>query len=563
MESAGGSLHNQILAIKRPATLAPSPAGFRRVTAAPISAASDVLQVYATPETTLRIETDARADVHVYLWGLAGHPQLRRAEIPLWIAGQIAKGDEASLRQIVGSYIALIDNRRAGAVTIVSDVGGTRPFFVGVHDHTLVCGSHVWTLAEQGWIGRRLNYNAIAAWIRAGYDFTEGSLFSDLSLVEPGAASTFRQDHLCVKSYIDFQGGCNRPSIDDLLEQLHGIMTRSFRSATRELGSLQIAMSGGFDSRYLAAMATADGLDLRAACLNDDHSEGQVAAEVARRLGFSLEIIQTDGSRWNSYDDPFHFAPSGFPITKQQTYPVAIRNPGVPCLNGFLGDVLVRDEVDRLEGKLPSETTEDHARVFQRAQNLAPYCARFDLMRPDMIDRCDQRTLPACRKHIARYSHTANVFAAAMVLRRHRTYFGNNFVQHLAFAEPILPFANYELFQYKLQSHPDCFSFENYKSLLAKFFPKLADIPHNDKLGDSRKGRYRPSRVTRRWAMKALAAIAGGKALGILDARKTIPRLIAALRGNKNEIVALFAYRLYLLEKRLRGLDVELDWSAI
>jgi hypothetical protein len=64
--------------------------------------------------------------------------------------------------------------------------------------------------------------------------------------------------------------------------------------------------------------------------------------------------------------------------------------------------------------------------------------------------------------------------------------------------------------------------------------------------------------------MNVLRAMVGRNGLRILDSKKTIPRLIGALRGgNKADVVALFTYRLYLLERRLRDLDVELNWEAI
>jgi asparagine synthetase B (glutamine-hydrolysing) len=156
--------------------------------------------------------------------GLAGHPRLERWEIPRWIAGQIAGGDETALREIVGSYVALIDDRRKGLVSVVTDVMGTRPFFAGVGRDAMVFGSDVWTIASLGWINPRLNYDAIAAWICAGYDFTDGSLFSELSLVEPGAVTIFGNDLAHVKSYVDFRGGCNRPKADEFLENVHAIM---------------------------------------------------------------------------------------------------------------------------------------------------------------------------------------------------------------------------------------------------------------------------------------------------------------------------------------------------
>jgi hypothetical protein len=552
------------LAVKRSGPAVDIPAGYERVTVASQSHGGDTLDVFVSPNTTLRIAGDAAADVHVYLWGHAGHPDLARSEVPLWIATQVALGNVNALRQLAGSFIALIDNRKTGAVSIVTDVAGTRAFFAGHDGDALVCGSDVWTMAQLGWISRRLNYDAIAAWVRAGYDFTEGSLFSDVSLVGAGAVTTIQNCEASVKTFAVFDGGRDKPPREELLDRIHAAVTRSFLTATRELGPFQIALSGGFDSRYVAALAVEHGLDLRATCLSDRPSEAPTAAKVAERLGIPLQIVATNGSRWNAFDEPFHFAPSGFPISKQQSYAAAIQNPGRPCLNGFMGDGMIRNPVDRLEGKLPWETSEEPARLYLRGQLAKPAFARFDLVEPDILHRCDERTLPICRRHIAKYAHTANVFASVMYLCRHRTYFGNNFTQHLSVAEPILPFANYDLIQNKCRTHPDCFSWETYEALFARFYPRLADIPHNEKSGGKQQPDYQPSAATPIWLRRVLTAMIVGNRLKILNRTRAIPRLLRALREGKNaDITALFTYRLLLLEQRLLDAGVELDWDAI
>ena len=62
------------------------------------------------------------------------------------------------------------------------------------------------------------------------------------------------------------------------------------------------------------------------------------ATAVARGLGLSLEVLHTDGSIWNMYAEPYHFTPGGFPVTKQLSFVAASQWPGLPCLNGFVGE---------------------------------------------------------------------------------------------------------------------------------------------------------------------------------------------------------------------------------
>ena len=100
---------------------------------------------------------------------------------------------------------------------------------------------------------------------------------------------------------------------------------------------------------------------------------------------------------WNMYDEPFHFTPGGFPMTKQLSYFAASQRPGVPCLNGFIGDPIVRGTIDRVEQETRTRMQEDLAVVFQRIHRVRHTDARFDLLDHGIVKRCDERTLAVWR----------------------------------------------------------------------------------------------------------------------------------------------------------------------
>jgi len=97
-----GALRNQILACHG-ANL-PVPAGFREVTAPAAPSGPQALRVFAGPHTSLAVFSDSRgADLHCYLWGLAGHASVSRSNLPAWIAEQVTAGRVTALREVVGS----------------------------------------------------------------------------------------------------------------------------------------------------------------------------------------------------------------------------------------------------------------------------------------------------------------------------------------------------------------------------------------------------------------------------------------------------------------------------
>ena len=74
----------------------------------------------------------------------------------------------------------------------------------------------------------------------------------------------------------------------------------------------------------------------------------------------------------------------------------------------------------------------------------------------------------------------------------------------------------------------------------------------------------RPSHCTRHWAAAALQGLLRSDRLPLVSRRKAIPRLLGAMAGRGNlEVVALFLYRLHLLDDRLRHAGVRFDWNEI
>jgi hypothetical protein len=542
-------------------------ANTRRITLATRDGQPIGLEVAAGAGAAIETLFDEKSGCCAYLWGVAGHCDVPAKDLLRWIVEKVNSGDHAALRDVVGIFVVLIDDRRNGRVKMVSDPLGMRPWFVGRHNGKLVCGSDVWLIQESGLSGVNrggVNYDAVASWLMQNYDCTDQSLFADYSAIGPGVVATWEDGKYIESPYAQFTGAQNRPEPRDLVEAIHNGVCRAFDAATGDLDHVTIALSGGYDSRYLAALASRrKDLKLEAFSVRDREAEALAAQMVAQRLGLTMQVLATDGSRWNMYDEPYHFTPGGFPMTKQLSFLAACQRPDVPCLNGFIGDPIIRGTLDRTDGKLEPQI-QDLAAGYQRSQRVNHSVARFDLLDPAVLARADERNLATWRRHVNRWQNTGHAIFALGVFVRQRHYLSNNFLQHMDVAEALIPFAAWDVVQYKLQTDPTVYSFATYDALFQTFFPEIADVPHNSKMGEKNAFVPKPSRCTKEWAAKVLKGLSTSQCLPLLSRRKSVPRLIGTLLGSRDlEVVALFLYRLFLLDQRLRRAGVEFDWKAI
>ncbi|HWE97455.1 MAG TPA: hypothetical protein VG269_26090 [Tepidisphaeraceae bacterium] len=523
------------------------------------------IEVVAGPGARIETLYDEATGCCAYLWGMAGHPDVPRADLLRWCVGVANSADLSPLRHVVGMFVVLIDDRRNRRVRMFSDHMGLRPWFVGTHEGRLVCGSDVWDIQDAGLNAGGVNYDAVASWVRYGYDCTGQSLLADFPQMGYGAVATWENGRYHEVEYAPFVGGDLRPSREDFIAGIHERMVRTFDALTGPLDAVNIALSGGYDSRYLAALACGrKHLRVEAFSVRDREAEGAAASMVAEGLGLDLQILRTDGSLWNMFAEPYHFTAGGFPMTKQLSELVAFQRPGVPCLNGFVGDPILRGTLDRVEGKLEGETREELAVVFQRAQRMKHTHVRMDLLDASTVNRCDERTLAVWRKHLARWQHTGRPFFGPLVYVRQRHFLSNNFLQHLDVAEGILPFTAWEIIQYKLQHDPACCGWETYEALFRAYFPQIAHVPHNSKMGARNDLNPKPSAATKTWAAATLRALCRSGCVPVLNRRKSIPRLIGALSGRRDvEVVAQFAYRLVMLDRRMAKSGLAFDWNAI
>jgi hypothetical protein len=296
------------------------------------------------------------------------------------------------------------------------------------------------------------------------------------------------------------------------------------------------------------------------ATVNFTEEEGHTANQVAEILGVPLKTHNINGSIWNLYDEVYHFMADGFPISKFVPYQIAQEYPGIPMVNGFMGDALIRGDSDRFMGKYETEWEENLVDVLQRKHSKIS----FRLFRKEIASRIQTRSRIPMERAVREGSKIGKVFGWQDYFYTHRFYISNNFLQHIGLTEALIPFYSWPLLSYKMEHAYNVFNLDTYRGIFEKHFPKIARIPRSSDLYPKKHKPTGVARCTKKWARELFPIICDKKWLSLLQKRQSIFLNIAGIAGLKRAERSIFLLeRLYLLEKRMRDVGLDFDWECI
>ena len=519
------------------------------------------IQTSAYPETTLRISYSPAHKSWVYIWGTPSHLEIAQAKIPDWCAKVVAEEQYGKFKDLVGSFVIIVDEPNKPCLTFVSDILGVRPMFLGKENGRVIFGSKVWPMYRAGLISGRINYDAVSAWINYGFNCTNGSLFADLQRMPPGSVVVIKNAEWNEISYARFEEKGPLLPIDQVVEELHEIVASTLKVLLADVPQATFALSGGYDSRYLLALALSlSKTAIQCRTVSISKEEEGIASQVANAIGVPLETVPIHNSEWDLYDEAFHLTADGFPITKFLTYCLANRHSKVPMLNGYMGDSLMRGSKDMFQGKYEEEWTGDFVEILQRKHSFISFIG----MRRDIAQKIQMRSRLPMEQAVREGSEIGKIFGWADFYFRQRLYISNNFLQHLDFAEALLPFYSWKLLSYKMHHNSRLFSPEVYEQIFTKYFPVLSRIPRADTLPRKKSPHSNVANCTKQWARNLLPVMCSRKRLALLDRNWCAPRTLAGLAGfRRYEGTIRNFQRLYLLEETVRAAGLNFDWEHI
>ena len=529
------------------------------------SNAKPAFEVYAGNPQRVRAFYDAPADRAVYLWGIAVHASGKSGDALLsWISATAEGNSLAPLRELQGHFIAAIEDRRRGTVLFIPDVLGLRPWYVGSFRDRLVAGSDVPSMCSAGLSAGEVDYDAVASWLQYNFDCTGGSIVRDFKRLAPGAVSTYDPTGRLIseKPYASLEFAYRQEHPEELLDTLQEIASRSFDSLVNDLDEVTIPLSGGYDSRYIAALASRrKKLRVHLITVETKPWETPLAQKVAHALGQPLRVIDAKPHVLDLFDDPFAFDAAGFPSGRNLTCAAAGAHTGAAVISGFLGDRLMRSTMTRIGTEYfgKDEQKLELPALVQAAHGLY----QMKLNRLDVLDHrietaIKQRALNCMMGLVERGAAAGKALSHADLFGRHRFYLSNIFYHHLDDAEALLPFYSWKLLNPHTSLAIASYRADKHERIFGKYFPEIAGIPHNHHI-ESKVATEGASRHLRRWARGVLAAVGSGN-MPAANKRKILSRLPSALLGSpKHQTEILFVRKLLAFTERLRACNLRFD----
>ncbi len=512
----------------------------------------------------------ASPDGQCLLWtlGQAAHPEVEPGHLGGWMLGVVGRGETARLAEIEGLFAAFLLDVPGNNLIAVTDVLGLRPLYLRRN------GADVWLATRVGGLWDRrvfkegFDQEALSCWTVFGYNATDRSLLAGWR--RPGPATLLRIDASGVTEtlYHRFDFTARTSDADETGAHLLTVVERSFLAQTRVSGPFKLALSGGFDSRLLAALSARHCpslLRVLVAAASHDYRDGlagestesRLAGEICRRLGLPIEVIPVERDAFHAFGEPFLLMADGFPITKQMIDLIASHGALLPVMNGFLGDNLMRGSWDRIDGRTEAELEDKDlvGRLLRRHSQLPLFLAAEG----------HARELGAWAKRfvadlIAPYREASRAIVGTDLMFRQRFYMSNNFLQHLDRCDPVLPFATAALVAAKLAIPDGTLSFEGLRALLGRTFPEIGDVPHTKDVARAAPRIRLSSYTKRRWALEIAGKLARGHTLGPLDRKVLVPRLLAGTVDGRYEFVAEVAMRFAIIEALSEQLGLETPW---
>lgn len=519
------------------------------------------LRIFVSSEAQLKSVYVADIRAYAHIWGIPVHPDIQHSDIPVRCARAVSEKRFDWFKELIGTFVVIVDEPLHHRITFVTDILGVRPMFLGKRRDHIVFGSEVWPLHRAGLTQGKIDYDAVSAWVTYGYNCTQGSLFEDLRRLTPGSAVVLENGRFNELSYADLTTRSDSSSPERIADELHEVVASTLKTLLTNFSPVSLALSGGFDSRYLAALAAMflPKSSIECATVAVGTGETTAAANVAQAVGLSQTVFPVASSEWDIHSEVYHFMADGFPISKSVTDYVARRMPGIPMINGFMGDSLIRGSHDQIQGKYETEHTGDLIDVLQsQHQMLGP-----KILRGDIAARIQARArIPM--EHAVRKAASGKLFAWVDYYYRQRHYISNNFLQHLDQTEALLPFYTWQLLSYKMAHDSRLFGRDIYRRIFGTHFPLLAAIPHASDIPEKRSGAPRIARCAKSWAWQLLPALGRKSWLSLVNRKRAAIVVAAGLAGNIRAENYIFTLkRLCLIEERARAAALDVDWEAI
>jgi len=216
--------------------------------------------------------------------GLAQQPE---NDAELMFRLYMAKGVNL-FHKVNGCFVVGIWDARDQSLTLINDRMGVHYLYYFVGANRLVFGPEMKAILCDPSIRRTVDASAVCDFFSFGCVLGTKTFVSDIRLMPPGSIIRYKNSRLSIQTYWDFpfHEDLSKRCARDYVEELHQIMDRVIERQTDRVSRFGIALSGGLDSRIVAAYVSRRLSSVSTFTFGDSTTdEAKLADRVARIVG--------------------------------------------------------------------------------------------------------------------------------------------------------------------------------------------------------------------------------------------------------------------------------------
>lgn len=190
---------------------------------------------------------------------------------------------------LAGAYVGFLYDARERTGHLFTDRLGLRGcYWAQAPDGTFCFASEFKAVAAAPGLRREIDRQAVAEFLSRGFPFFDRTFFEEVKFLPHGSVLTLRGGSLSLSRYWDVPGPAGGAAwrFEDAVNEGAEVLARAVGRQFRQRGRIGVMLSGGLDSRAIAAGAVASGHGVETFTFGGEKdTERELARRVAERLG--------------------------------------------------------------------------------------------------------------------------------------------------------------------------------------------------------------------------------------------------------------------------------------
>jgi asparagine synthase (glutamine-hydrolysing) len=263
------------------------------------------------------------------------------------------------VKRVNGLFSFLIIDRKKDRVVMANDRYGYFPVFLGMNSESIILASEAKTVLKGLAEDPKMNEEAIPEFFAFSYILGDKTFFTNVKKIPPATLLIYEPnvDKLDVSRYWDFSLKKYDRVIPlvDYLKEFNRLMMKSVKRRVSDCKKVGVFLSGGLDSRVLAAFASELSLPVVTYTFGVEGCEEQlIASEVAAALGLENVFLEIPSNFISDYAPFIVYGGDGM-IRVRDSHFISLLDKIQDEVDAVLLGTFGGDLTCRPEGRLPDK----------------------------------------------------------------------------------------------------------------------------------------------------------------------------------------------------------------